>query len=128
MFYHNLRQTLRQVSDAEIRLIFGDFNARLRCVQDDDRPQVGSHIFGRGFDFLNGASPNTLENRDFFVDFLKSEDFWAMNTHFRKSLKSLCTFSEVSNTEGGSPWDATRYAQIDYSLASSRWKKHCSKR
>ena len=45
-----------------------------------------------------------------------------MNTHFQKHPKSLCTFSKVSNTEGGPPWDATRYAQIDYSLAPSRWK------
>ena len=121
-FYHNLRQTLRQTSDAEIRLIFGDFNARLHCVLDDDKPQVGSHILGRGFGFLNNVSPNTLENREPFVDFLKSEDFWAMNTHFQKHNKSLCIFSEVSNTEGGPPWDATGYAQIDYSLAPSRWK------
>ena len=45
-----------------------------------------------------------------------------MNTHFQKHPKSLCTYSEVSNTTGGPPWDATRYAQIDYSLAPSRWK------
>ena len=58
-----------QISDAEIRLIFGDFNARLHCVLDDDKPQVGSHILGRGFGFLNNVSPNTLENRELFVDF-----------------------------------------------------------
>ena len=121
-FFHNLRQTLRQIPDAEIRLIFGDFNARLHYVLDDDRPQVGSHILGKGFGFLNNVSPNTLENRELFVDFLKSEDFWAMNTQFQKYSKSFGAFSEVSNTENGPPWDATRYAQIDYSLAPSRWK------
>ena len=41
---------------------------------------------------------------------------------FQKHPKSLCTFSKVSNTEGGPPWDAIKYAQIDYSLAPSRWK------
>ena len=122
-FYHNLRLNLRRIPDAEVRFIFGDFNARLHFVQDEDRPQVGPHVLGRGFDFLSSASPNTLENRNLFVVFLKSDDFWAMNTHFQKHPKSLCTYSEVSNTTGGPPCrDATRYAQIDYSLAPSRWK------
>lgn len=96
---------------------------RLHHVHDEDFPHVGPHILGRGLQYLNNnISPYSLFNRELLVEFLKSVDFRALNTLFQKDTKWLCTYSEVFNSEGGPPWDAVRYAQIDFVLASARWQ------
>ena len=110
-------------SDAEVRLIYGDFNARLHHVHEEDSPHIGPHILGRGLRYLNNyISPNSLFNRELFVEFLKSLGFRALNFHFLKDTKQLCTYSEVFNSVGGPPWDTVRCAQIDFVLASARWQ------
>ena len=91
-------------------------------VHEEDSPHIGPHILGRGLRCLNSyISPNSLFNRELFVGFLKSLDFRALNFHFLKDPKQLCTYSEVFNSEGGPPWDTVRCAQIDFVLASARW-------
>ena len=121
-FYHDLTECLTNIADSEIKLIFGDFNARIHHVFEEDRPNIGSHILGRGLQFLNQATDDTILNRELFLEFIKSNNFFAMNTHFLKAPEALCTYSEVSNTTGGPPWNALRYAQLDYVLVSARWK------
>ena len=78
-FHQNLRMNLRRIPDAEIRFIFGAFNARLHFVQDEDRPQVGPHVLGRGFDFFKQRIPQHSGKLGSFCRF----------------FKSLCTYSEV---------------------------------
>ncbi len=45
-----------------------------------------------------------------------------MNTRFEKPNKNLCTYTDMDNTTGGAPWNADRYAQIDYILINSKWR------
>ena len=41
-----------------------------------------------------GINPNTRENRDLFINFLKTHELFAHNTRFEKEPKKLVTYKE----------------------------------
>ena len=49
-----------------------------------------------------------------------------MNTHFQQDNKHLVTHKEMATLKG-EPWDATRYATLDYILIPGRWNNCITK-
>ena len=89
-------------------------------------PNIGPHFIGRGEEFALQAAESTRDNRELFTTTLKEHDLYPMNTHFELQPKCLVTYKELA-TEGGPPWDAVRYATLDYLLIPGRWKNCVAK-
>ena len=99
--------------------IGGDFNARLHYVRNIDKEVCGTHILGRGMAYLDGMSESTKENGALFLGFCKIH---ALNVQFPKPPHKLITYKEKCSASEesqdiGPPYDAQRFAQIDFWLA-----------
>ena len=74
-----------------------------------------------------GISPNTRDNRNRFLDFLKTHDYTAVSTRFQKPSNKLVTYKEKvpqhnpakeeHEGENTGPFDDSKYAKCDYLLA-----------
>jgi len=106
-------------------LIGGDFNARIYFCREVDKDAIGPHIIEKSRDVLDTLNEGTRENRNLFIGFAKSHSMMAVNTMFQKPPEKLITYIEkTSNNEDeqstrhrGPPYDASKYAQVDYWLA-----------
>lgn len=63
-------------------------------------------------------APGSKENRDLFINILKTHNMVAVNTKFQKDNSKLVTYSEKVELEqdeatNGPPYDFTKYAQCD---------------
>ena len=120
-FYRDLAKEIEQHKH-EVPIILGDFNARLHYRAETEKPNIGTHLIGRGEEFALNAAEGTRQNRELFTQTLKGHNLYPLNTHFQLPTKRLVTYREMSTTDGGPPWDAIRYATIDYVLITERWK------
>ena len=102
-------------------LIGGDFNARIHYVRDNDIDVCGPHIIGRGMEYLDNMNEHTKENRALFLGFCKSHRLQVANSLFSKPPEKFVTYKEKVHMDeneeyNGPPYDAIKYAQIDYWL------------
>ena len=105
----------------------GDFNARLHYVCNIDEDVCCPHILGRGMACLDGMSESTKESEALFLGFFKIHALKTMNTQLWKPPKKLLTYKEKcaqqeDNLDIGPPYDAHKYAQLDYWLAGDAWR------
>jgi hypothetical protein len=87
-FYNALTKEINQTEG--ILYVGGDFNARLYEQLGHEKEVIGQHLLERknyvtSQDASNGISNSTRENRDLFVNFLKSHEMLACNTFFEKT-------------------------------------------
>ena len=61
-----------------IRIVAGDFNARIYEVQPDEKTFIGTNIIKRTGYLAKGIADNTKDNRARFVEFLKAQDMAAI--------------------------------------------------
>ena len=69
-----------ELSRKHIRIVAGDFNARMYETQPDDAPHIGTNIVHREGYLTAGIAEGTRDNRDRFVEFLKTQGMVAANT------------------------------------------------
>ena len=124
-FYDSLSDEILQTKGTYY--VGGDFNARLHYVRNVDKDVCGPHILGRGMAYLDGMSETTKESRALFLGFCKIHALKIMNTQFRKPPEKLLTYKEKcaqqeDNLDIGPPYDAHKYAQLDYWLAGDAWR------
>ena len=135
-FYEALSETVSGLHG--MIYIGGDFNARMYERLEHEKEVLGEGILTRkGYittqEKGKGIGDQTRENRDLFIDFLKTQELTAVNTLFQKPAHKLVTYkekvpahnkdSEEYGGENTGPYDHTKYAQCDYLLT-----KQCSKR
>ena len=123
LYWEELAQEM-EANKSHIRMVAGDFNARLYEVQPDEPPHIGNGIILRKGYLTKGMSDDTRDNRDRFVEFLKTQDLLAVNTLFHKPAHKRVTYKEkvpAHNSareeyqgENTGPYDHTKYAQCDY--------------
>ena len=112
-----------------IYYIGGDFNARIHHVREVDKEVCGPYILGRGLEYLNVMNESTKESRSLFLGFAKIHNLKVMNSMFSKPAEKLLTYRCKIPSEGfdeqeaGPPYGAVKYAQIDFWLAGSNWRK-----
>ena len=105
----------------------GDFNARIHYVREHDTVVCGPFILGRGMEYLNTMNEQTKESRALFLGWCKMHHLSILNSQFSKPAEKLLTYKEKFNSSDfGPPFDAERYAQIDYWLTNSAWKNSCT--
>ena len=102
-------------------MIYGDFNAGIHHIFDEDRPRIGSHILGRGLKFLNQTSDDTIVNRVFFGVRQIQQFFRYEHALFEGAGSALHLLGGFQH-DSRPPWNALRHAQLDYALVSARWK------
>ena len=125
-FYNQLSDEI--ASTTGIYYIGGDFNARIHHVRDADKDVCGPNILGRGLQYLMSMNDKTRENRDLFLSFAKIHGTKILNSLFLKPPHKLVTYkSKIQGEQGdamevGPPFDAIKYAQIDFWLAGAVWK------
>lgn len=72
-FYDNLTTAINEVR--AIYYIGGDFNARIYNIREGEQAQIGRNIIEREPEYVNSRlSPPSKENRDLFVNLLKTHD------------------------------------------------------
>ena len=78
-------------------------------------------------EYLNTMNDQTKESRALFLGWCKMHHLKILNSQFSKPLDRLITHKEKKNvSDFGPPFDAERYAQIDYWLTNSTWKTACT--
>ena len=100
----------------------GDFNARLHYRLESEKDVIGPYIFGKGEDYSNQQSNNTIESREQFVQFCLGNGMIIMNTQYQKDNKHYCTYKEMETKGFAPPWTTDRFATLDYCLIQDRWK------
>ena len=138
-FYDDLTKTIQEARG--MVYIGGDFNARLYERLEHEKEVIGPYILERkGYittqDKGKGVGDKTRENRDLFIDFLKTNDLCAINTMIEKEPKKRVTYkekvpannpsSEDYTGENTGPYDHKKYAQCDY-LVIKQSRKHTVK-
>ena len=55
-FYNSLQQTWNKARNRDVKYVIGDLNARLHAQQIGEEEIIGTHVFGRGQNFLNNRN------------------------------------------------------------------------
>ena len=84
----------------EMRIILGDFNARLHYRAETEKPNIGIHFIGRGKEFAVNAAEGTRQNRELFTQAIREHNLYPMNTHFQLPNNRLVAYKEISTTDG----------------------------
>ncbi|XP_012544182.2 transposon TX1 uncharacterized 149 kDa protein [Bombyx mori] len=102
-FYESLEATLNTISNREITIILGDWNAKIGNTCNDDLPSIVGN-FGLGVRNERGQR---------LLDYCIERKFCIANTCFQHHPRRLYTWTSPG----------ARYRnQIDYILINSRWK------
>ena len=125
LYWEELSKEMEQNKDC-MRIVAGDFNARLYEVQADETRCFGTNIIHREGYLTKGIANNTRDNRDRFVEFAKAQDMAAVSTIIEKPPQKRVTYKEKVpqhnaerpeyQGEDTGPYDHTKYAQCDYWL------------
>ena len=121
-FYHQLEQLILKFKTTHIVMCMGDFDARLHYRLESEEDVIGPNIFGKGKEYVQQQSNNTIESRDQFVQFCIGTGMIIMNTQFEKKNKHYCTYKEMETTGFSPPWNTDRFAMLDYCLIDERWR------
>ena len=95
-YYDTLQYVYDQFPSAEVRLVYGDFNASIQHRQEHEQDVLGPHIFGKGKDALEKAEEDVRENRELFLDFCRTNELHVMNTYIEKPPEKQCTRKELN--------------------------------
>ena len=68
-FYNKIEEPINKFNSSHIVMCMGDFNARLHYRLESEKDVIGPYIFGKGEDYSNQQSNNTIESREQFVQF-----------------------------------------------------------
>ena len=124
-FYDKLAEHVQQFKGKQF--IGGDFNARIHHVRECETDVCGPFILGRGLEYLNNMNERTKESRALFLGFCQMQSLRILNSQFSKPPNKLITYIEKSaGVEFGPPYDAVRFAQIDYWLVADTYKHACT--
>jgi len=105
----------------------GDFNARLHGVLSTEPGVVGRHVYGGGLRTTERPERGDLErtSRDLLIELCKSRGLLTMSTWFRHTDASMVTCMAPGVPKAPAVrdgWNPTKYGQVDFCLASERWK------
>ena len=118
--YDSLNETIAAAKGKVI--IGGDFNARIYNVSPTETESIGSFILHREEGYVRDSlAPQSLENRQLFMETLKTHSLVAANTWFNKPNHELVTYKEKihldkNEADNGPPYDCTKFAQCDFLL------------
>ena len=93
LYWEELAQEMEANKNC-IRIVAGDFNARIYEVQPDEKASIGANIIKRTGYLAKEISENTKDNRSRFVEFLKAQDMAAINTIISKPPQKCVTYKE----------------------------------
>ena len=129
-FYDKLSEELNKVNDEKVKIVVGDFNARIQGRRAGEEDVIGAEVFGRGNEYLEEYNINQemLDNRQRFIEFCQVNNLCIMNTMFKKPPKKTCTFRDIGMSGFEAPFTPERYAEMDFITIVKPWKTGIKKR
>jgi len=125
-FYDQLASVWTNIPGNFIKIICGDFNAKIiQTVGDEEQDLIGKHYLRGDADTFDRTANTTLDNRQRFLNMVNEHKVTICNTKFQKSNKQLCTHKPVQTIRAHSSWDFYHFDQIDYVLVNQRFKNGC---
>ncbi len=121
-FYSQLNQLCDEIPAAHVKLIYGDFNARLQHRLEEENEIIGGHLFGLGREALERQCDDTNQNRQLFVQFCLERDMIISNTFFQKPNQAYSTYKNTTTEGFKAPWTPERFHMIDVCLVDKRWR------
>lgn len=126
-FYNNLANVWKNIPEHNVKIICGDFNAKIITINgEDEQNTVGRHYLKGTDDDFQRTSNETLDNRQRFLNFLIETRTVICNTKFEKPVKKLCTHKPPATVRGLSDWTYNTFDQIDYILINKRFNNSCN--
>jgi len=98
-FYTKLQEVWDSACAEHIRILAGDFNAKLAKVTWEDNRNFGSHILEAPDQMYENMPEKTRENRDLFMNFVESNNLWVANTHYQKREAQACTYYRIDKIQ-----------------------------
>eukprot|EP00975_Prorocentrum_lima_P011465 2438417-Prorocentrum_lima.AAC.1 len=120
-FYDQLYELSNKWMKKGPTLILGDFNARLQTRLEDEETAIGPYQFDQVNLTLHRQTPEVMDNRQRFMDYVSSLDLRVMNTWFQKTPQQLVTFREAG-TKDEDLIIRGKYETLDYVITSQRWR------
>jgi len=125
--FEELAGAVERASRKEMVVVGGDFNARLHGRLEAERLIIGPHVFGAGVHRIIRAARGYTErgNRELLMELCRRMELCVMNTWFRHGDAAKVTFAAPGCrelTRPGGRWDTEAFAELDFCLASNRWK------
>lgn len=94
MFYENLNRAINE--SGQIRIIGGDFNARIYNLNEEEKEYIGNNVIYRAEGYVqNCMTKESKENRDKFLNTLKTHNLAAANTLQEKPQHKRVTYMET---------------------------------
>ena len=106
----------------ELRLICGDFNAKLLERPYHFERAIGDNIL-RPIDLTWDNIPEHIQDKQArFLRFASEQDVWVANTNFVKSTIKAVTHRHLGSVQSLEDTHAGAADQIDFILTTQRWK------
>ena len=122
-FYNLAHQLTQEIPSHSIKIIVGDFNARLIEALPHEQHLIGAHVYCAENNSIHDLTNEQIDNRHNFINFCLENNLVPMNTWFQKPKPKLATYrnatAPVFDLE---QIDSTKFAQIDYVLINSAWR------
>ena len=119
-FYNLAHQLTQEIPSHSIKIIMGDFNARLIEALPHEQHLIGAHIYCAEDHFIHDLSNEQIDNRHNFVNFCLENNMAPMNTWFQMPKPKLATYRNATTPSFNlEQIDVTKFAQIDYVLINS---------
>ena len=121
-FYKDLQVTFDNTCAENIRVLGGDFNAKLAKVICEDYDNFGPHMLEATQNQFDNMAEKTRANRDLFMNFVEANGLWVPNTHYQKRVDQKCTCYRIGTNTETDTRDYEHFVETDYILWDSRWK------
>ena len=92
--YEELKAWVKESRGSRIKVVAGDFNARVQTQYEGEERHIRKHTFSPHNVDIESRDISVLDNRMRMVEMLVQEDMVAMNTRFKKQEWKLFTFEE----------------------------------
>ena len=105
-FYEQLQTTLDDVSSYDVKLLLGDFNAKIGLDRSGSETVIGPH----------GSAQSTNDNGERMIMMCSANSLYVGSTLFKhKRIHKMTWTSPDGNTQN----------EIDYVCINRRWRYHC---
>jgi len=124
-FYKQLAEVWTSLEEEWMRVLCGDFNAKLAKIDEHLGSNFGNYYLKATDEQFNNMGNNTWDNRRRFIEFVMEHNLWVSNTHYNKTSRKICTFKPPGTNALEAPWTYRNFAQYDFILFPDRWKNTC---
>ena len=106
--YDDFNKFMDTIPKSQPLYIGGDFNVRIHHRPADEQAHIGPHVNGRGEQYANSTCQQHKKNKELFLAWINSNEFYVSNTWLQEPHKQLIKYREVGTHPGESPDDTSK--------------------